>query len=545
MDLSVEARDHLGAWRIRVDPGRQGIFRGLKGSRYLPFRKEWEVPATPMCALALSELVHVHGNDFDLRRYHDLVEMGKRIMEGDVVPTSTDWKPRSVTDTWEHQLTGGEHMNNLLGASSGGCLLYYDMGTGKTKMVLDLIDRRQFERTLVVAPLSVVSAWETQVFAHYPDLFRVTALDKGSSKKKREIADRELQYHGTLDLPYSIIVINYESFSTDAFADFVKEYQFDLVVADEAHKLKGRSTKQGKIFASMYLDVPYRVALTGTPLSAGKLTDGWGIMRFVDPGLFGLHVSKFEAIYSIKPPNQHFVVRWINHDQFNEIFWRLTIHQGKEVLDLPPWVDVKRTVTIHPCPQYTTMEEDLVAYLGSEVVVAQNAAVKVGKLLQITGGSVRDEDGTVHELHSKKEKELGLVLDEIGDEPVVVFALFRSDIERAVRAAKPRKVSRLDGDHNTLKVWQGGNSQVMVVQYQSGSLGIDLTRARHCIFYGLTYSLSDYEQARARVHRPGQEESVVYTHIIAEHTIDEVVMGALQDKQDVVMRVLSGGVTDG
>ena len=80
---------------------------------------------------------------------------------------------------------------------------------------------------------------------------------------------------------------------------------------------------------------------------------------------------------------------------------------------------------------------------------------------------------------------------------------------------------------------------MLAVQIQAGSEGVDFTAARYCVYYGLDFSLGRYEQSLARVHRPGQERPVIYTHIIARNTIDGKLYHALSHKRKVIDAILS------
>ncbi|HPK07479.1 MAG TPA: hypothetical protein PK773_06705, partial [Aminivibrio sp.] len=75
----------------------------------------------------------------------------------------------------------------------------------------------------------------------------------------------------------------------------------------------------------------------------------------------------------------------------------------------------------------------------------------------------------------------------------------------------------------------------------AGGVGISLVRARYCIYYSVGYSLGDYEQSLARIHRPGQDRPVLYVHLLAEDTVDERVYQALDTRRDVVETILEGG----
>ena len=76
------------------------------------------------------------------------------------------------------------------------------------------------------------------------------------------------------------------------------------------------------------------------------------------------------------------------------------------------------------------------------------------------------------------------------------------------------------------------------MQIQAVGLGVNLVRARFCVFYSVGFSLADYEQAKARVHRGGQTRNVTYIHLIAKHTVDQQVYKALAGKKEVVDEIM-------
>jgi SNF2 family DNA or RNA helicase len=97
----------------------------------------------------------------------------------------------------------------------------------------------------------------------------------------------------------------------------------------------------------------------------------------------------------------------------------------------------------------------------------------------------------------------------------------------------------LSGRRDDLAAWQEAERPgVLAVQIQAGGLGVDLTRARYSIFYSLSFSLGEYQQALARIHRPGQTRPVAHIHLVARETVDEKIMGALERRAEVVTFVL-------
>ena len=64
--------------------------------------------------------------------------------------------------------------------------------------------------------------------------------------------------------------------------------------------------------------------------------------------------------------------------------------------------------------------------------------------------------------------------------------------------------------------------------------------ARPAVWFSLGYSLTDYEQARARLHRPGQSCPVTYIHLLTRGTVDAEVYQALASRADLVEATLAG-----
>ena len=79
---------------------------------------------------------------------------------------------------------------------------------------------------------------------------------------------------------------------------------------------------------------------------------------------------------------------------------------------------------------------------------------------------------------------------------------------------------------------------VLAAQIRSGGLGVDLTRARYAVYYTPPF-LGDYDQSKARIHRPEQDRPVSYYHLVCERTVDERAYRALQEQKDVIEEILA------
>ena len=154
---------------------------------------------------------------------------------------------------------------------------------------------------------------------------------------------------------------------------------------------------------------------------------------------------------------------------------------------------------------------------------------------QITSGFVVPENKLPTVIDTAKRDALSSILQDLNESHIVIFCKFRKDIDevRAVAVEQKIYVWEISGQIKQLDEWKE-NGGILVAQIQSGSLGIDLTLARTAIYYSLGFSLGDYLQSRARIRRPGQTKNCNYIHIVAEKTIDPIVIKALKNKQEVV-----------
>jgi len=78
----------------------------------------------------------------------------------------------------------------------------------------------------------------------------------------------------------------------------------------------------------------------------------------------------------------------------------------------------------------------------------------------------------------------------------------------------------------------------LAVQIRTGAQSVDLTRARYAVYYSFGLSLGDYQQSLKRIHRVGQNRSVVYVHLLMQYTIDERKMKYFEQRSDVIQGLL-------
>lgn len=525
----VENKIHL-----RTEYKHKDRCKAIAGARWSPERRAWTYPASPTIA---EEIIRQFRNVDTDDNFEKLIESAIRInraqevKEAEELPEvkNTQFKP------WLHQSRAYWFARQLPAA-----MLAMEMGTGKTKVTVDVISNRDdIQRVLVVCPKSVISVWKKEIQKHSTLEIGVLSLYAESVKAKTEAAKCFLGAYPSK----KVIIINYESVWREPFNEWALKQDWDLVVLDESHRIKSPGGAASRYCARLGQKARNRMCLTGTPMPHSPL-DIYAQYRFLDPGIFGTSFTKFRDHYAVMGGYGGYeILGYKNQEEMNQKMFSIGFRASKDILDLPEFVDLERSVQLRKGTReiYNDVEADFYTEVEKNTVTAANALTKLLRLQQITSGFIKTDAGEIIPVDDGKEKALGDVLEDIPQgEPVVVFCRFQYDLNIIKKVTKDsgRRYAELSGRKNELEKWQSGEVEIIGVQIQAGGVGVDLTRSCYAIYFSLGFSLGDYEQSRARVHRPGQKRSVKYIHLITQNTVDEKVYEALSERKDVVETIL-------
>lgn len=434
------------------------------------------------------------------------------------------------------------------------CMLDMDMGTGKTRVAIDaMFARKDVYRVLVVCPKAIVSVWRQNLEKFAPPGWSCWDEQKGSVKSKAESFKKWL--HGT-PAAKQIAVMNYDVVWRYPMGDLVLKGCFNMVVLDESHRAKAAGSKTSKYLGMLGKRVRYKMCLSGTAMANSPL-DVYGQYRFLDNTVFGTNHNQFLQQYAIMGgPERRFVVGYKNQkelkEKFQSIAYSCRMSDVASRLKLPEYLPpIERMVKIPGKDMATSrkLAKEFKAECGfTGVVVAGNVLVKMLRLQQIAAGFCQVQDNPldpkrVEELNTAKEDALVDMLEDLPDvDPVVVFCVFKHDLEAVARAAERagRRSYEMSGKVNELDKWKHSGGGVLAVQIQAGAEGVDMTEANHAVYFSLPYSLALYEQSKARLYRPGQTHPVSFVHLIAEGTIDESIYKSLTKKKDIIEEIKGG-----
>ena len=458
---------------------------------------------------------------------------------------------------WAHQVKALEFIRDKPGA-----MLALEMGCGKTKVAINHMEELDARRTLVLAPLSVVNhVWPGEIRKHSRRQATIVPLgDQHPNVRGKMKQAAEGPALATARKGPAIVVVNYESAYREPLGSWLKEQHWDLLVMDESHRLKSPSGQISRWASQMADRSARRLALTGTPMPHSPM-DIYAQYRAIDKSVFGISYQQFKNRYAefeiigkrvVKNENDgsktdrliQTVSGYKNLDELNEKFYGLAFRvTAAETLDLPGAIETYTHVNLGPKARklYDEMALKFRAELDSgEIVTAANALTRLMRFQQLTSGFAVTAEGKTVEVDDAKAKALSDILEDLPRaEPVVVFARFQNDLDVIARTAEKMKRPHyeISGRVKSLDEWNARGG-VLAVQIQAGGLGLDLTAARYCVYFSMGISLGDYLQSIARLHRPGQTSLVDYIHLTAAGSIDEIIVGALANKEDVINRIL-------
>jgi superfamily II DNA or RNA helicase len=442
---------------------------------------------------------------------------------------------------------------------------------GKSLPTVALVINRNHFLSLILCPKSVVDVWadpEEGEFARWSAKpIDVVPLRTGSVTQRVAQASLAVNRARNSGRPL-VLVMNYEAAwcspmgpTYETYIDknghernkivelgFLMGTGLDCVIADECHRLKSASGKASRFASQLGDRVPYRLALSGTPMPHNP-NDLYAQFRFLDKSIFGANFSLFKERYAQYGGYGNVqYLRPRNEEELNEKFYSIAFRVTKDILDLPPFTHQTRFCDLPPkaAKVYEDLEKDFYSRVDSGEITAKNALTVLTRIHQLTGGTLSldtddPKEKKLSPIDSGKQDLLADVLDDIADEQVVIFGTYHGDLDtiKAACHAAGRTCAELSGRRNQLHDFQHGLANCIAVQIDSGGAGIDLTKARYCIYYSVGYSLGNYDQSLNRVHRPRQTRHTYFIHLLCKGTIDEIIYKALDKKRRVVEFVMN------
>lgn len=403
------------------------------------------------------------------------------------------------------------------------------LGLGKTATTLSalntLFQDGEIESVLIVAPKRVARMTWPNELAKW-DEFRWMKIEHLTGREPSGKAQ--------------IYLINYDRLGQLSDLSFC-----DVVVFDEITKAKNPQSKRINAIRPLFRH-HRRWGLTGTP-RPNSLMELFGQVRLLDDGKrLGRAFTAFRDQHFY--PTDYMRYNWApKPGAENQVYAKISditlTLRSSDYLPVPDAILEDVELALPPAAQdaYDELEREFLVLTKDGEVVARNAAVLAGKLHQMAGGIVYNDDQTLSPLHNVKIGALAGIAGEL-KEPVLVACNYVHERERVV-AAIPGAVDAAKFKGDIEKAWNSKKIPMLVADPRSLGHGLNLQEGgRTVIWYSPTWSRELYDQFNARVARKGQGQQPLIYRILAKGTIDEAIVETLRergDAQNAMLRVMS------
>jgi SNF2 family DNA or RNA helicase len=389
-------------------------------------------------------------------------------------------------------------------------LLADEMGLGKTAQAIIalrlLLHAGLATSGLVVCPKPLVHNWSRELRSWAEDLpFEVIAGDTQTRRASWLVSNCPLK------------LVNYEVLSRDAEILADERVHFDVVVLDEAQRIKNKGSKTAEVVCSIKRNRSW--ALTGTPIE-NKPEDLVNIFAFVDPGRI--------------PPETE-------AKQLPQLTSGCILRRVKEevMTDLPPKIirDTVLELTPEQRAAYDLAETDGVVRLNAlgDTLTVQHVFELVLRLKQICNFDPATGQ-------SAKLEQLLVDMQEVADSgrKAMVFSQWVEPLEFLARALKPfgplQFHGRVPGNQRqaVLELFKKDSTKhVLLMSYGTGSVGLNLQFTNYVFLFDRWWNPAVEDQAINRAHRIGQKSQVIVTRFITQGTIEGRIAEILEKKRQL------------
>ncbi len=391
-----------------------------------------------------------------------------------------------------------------------------EMGLGKTMQAITTIRllarRREVASVLLVCPKPLVTNWQREFALWAPEI--PTVVIRGGPVRRRWM----WQQQGAI-----VKIANYELLLRDGDYLTSDDVRFDLVVLDEAQRIKNRRSSTHTVVKAIERSRAW--ALTGTPVE-NSTDDLVGIFDFLMPGYLSTEMN----VHQLGEASGDFILRRTKDGVLS---------------DLPPKLhrDARIQLTAQQWETYRRAEDEGVLQLESmgEEVTIHHVFELVLRLKQICNFDPASGE-------SAKAEQLVADLEEVAasGQKAIVFSQWVQTLERLADRLAPFGVLQYHGrvpmgqrDAVIERFRRDDTKHVLLMSYGAGSVGLNLQFATYVFLFDRWWNPAVEDQAINRAHRIGAAGPVTVTRMMAEGTIEERIHEVLEEKRQLIQTVFS------
>ncbi len=414
---------------------------------------------------------------------------------------------------------------------------YWDMGTGKTFVGAEKLIQLGAKINLVICQKSKIDDWIEHFKTHYP--MDITLVD--ATKNKIDFVMKSIE----VNVCPTVIIINYEL----AFRrkELLQLRDFTLLL-DESSLIQNEQAKRTKFILKMQ---PKNVILlSGTP-TGGKYETlwsqlhllGWNISKdlfyrqYVDfhyennNGFPLMVIDGYKNVERLKLKLKEYGARFLKTDEVfdlpEQVFNTIYVNTTKEYREFKKnrivefeWIAKKKSPEIK---FLETRKFDPYGIAdGNTVLVGDTVLTKMLYERMLCG------------VYNQEKLEALKDLIESTEDRLIIFYNFWDELYAIQNICKDlnRPISVVNGQNKDLLHYETFNNSITLIQYQAGSMGLNLQKANKIIYFTPPLSSELFEQSKKRTHRIGQNKTCFYYRLICKNSIEEKIYETLNMRKD-------------
>jgi hypothetical protein len=367
------------------------------------------------------------------------------------------------------------------------------------------------DKVVIVCPKSCThKVWEDEIFNTL--MHRSAVVIEGGRERKLELAASDADF----------LIVNHDGLATISHV-LAKDSRVTLYIYDEASAIRNSMTNRYKTLKSLLKPATRLWLLTATPCP-NQPTDAWALARLVRPETVPPYFLAFKRQTMLQVSN----FKWVPKPEATQMAYAAMQpairFRTEDCIDLPPVTYQNRACELSP-EQHRMMEQmrkHLVADNDGATITAANAAVKLIKILQLAQGAAYDDNGETQLIEAPDRLATLKEIIEEADHKVIVWCPFKHVMRHLkTELSKQWGVELINGDTSAsertriITAFQqvDQDPKVLIAHPATAAHGLTLVSANICVWYGPTFSSEMYEQANARVARPGQKHHMTVIHL--------------------------------
>ncbi|MRX72598.1 DEAD/DEAH box helicase [Bacillus lacus] len=439
-----------------------------------------------------------------------------------------------------HQL---EVARTVVEKMNGKAILADEVGLGKTieagLILKEYMIRGLAKKVLILVPASLVSQWAKELH----EKFHIPAIEQ----KKSYVWEQ-----------YDIVVSSIDTAKRSPHREIVQNLQYDLVIIDEAHKLKNNKTKNYEFVQS--LKKKYCLLLTATPIQ-NKIEEIFNLVSLLKPGHLG-NESYFSQAFSAKQRSlQH-------HEHLKELVNKVMIRNRRHDTGIQWSKRIVETVPIEFSPTEQNLYDAITAIKTApelsasmfSIMTLQREACSSREAVFMTLKKMLEkpeeeaaplpqpiimqliEHINAVTMNSKAAKAVELIQG-INDK-VIIFTEYRATqfyLQWFLKQHGITSVPFRGGFKRGKKDWMKDlfkNKVQVLIATEAGGEGINLQFCSNIINYDLPWNPMKLEQRIGRIHRLGQERDVRIFNMATKNTVEEHILKLLYEKINLFEKVI-------